>query len=154
MPQQLVVTGGALLVMGVFALFFRLTTIGRAMQATADNPRAARLVGIRVEHVHMLAFAVGAAIAGAGATLMAPLTLLYPDIGFGLFIKGFAAAVLGGLTSLPGALVGGLAIGITEALAAGYIHSSFLEVSAFIAIMATLVIRPRGLLGGPPPRRA
>jgi branched-chain amino acid transport system permease protein len=154
LPQQLVVTFGALGVMGLFALFFRLTTIGKAMQATADNPKAARLVGIRVEHVHMLAFAVGAAIAGAGATLMAPITLLYPDIGFSLFIKGFAAAVLGGLTSLPGALVGGIAIGVTEALAAGYIHSSFLEVSAFIAIMATLVLRPRGLMGGPPPRRA
>ena len=154
LPQQLVVTAGALAVMGAFALFFRLTTIGKAMQATADNPRAARLVGIRVEHVHLLAFAVGAAVAGAGATLMAPLTLLYPDIGFMLFIKGFAAAVLGGLTSLPGALVGGLAIGVVEALAAGYIHSSFLEVSAFVAIMATLLLRPRGLMGGPPPRRA
>jgi branched-chain amino acid transport system permease protein len=154
LPQQLVVTAGALAVMGLFALFFRLTTIGKAMQATADNPRAARLVGIRVERIHLLAFAVGAAIAGAGATLMAPLTLLYPDIGFMLFIKGFAAAVLGGLTSLPGALVGGLAIGVVEALAAGYIHSSFLEVSAFVAIMATLVLRPRGLMGGPPPRRA
>jgi branched-chain amino acid transport system permease protein len=154
LPQQLVVTAGALAVMGAFALFFRLTTIGKAMQATADNPRAARLVGIRVEHVHLLAFAVGAAVAGAGATLMAPLTLLYPDIGFMLFIKGFAAAVLGGLTSLPGALVGGLAIGVVEALAAGYIHSSFLEVSAFVAIMATLLLRPRGLMGGPSPRRA
>jgi branched-chain amino acid transport system permease protein len=149
-----VVTAGALAVMGAFALFFRLTTIGKAMQATADNPRAARLVGIRVERIHMLAFAVGSAVAGAGAALMAPITLLYPDIGFMLFIKGFAAAVLGGLTSLPGALLGGLAIGVVEALAAGYIHSSVQEVSAFVAIMATLVLRPRGLMGGPPPRRA
>jgi branched-chain amino acid transport system permease protein len=154
LPQQLVVTAGALAVMGAFALFFRLTTIGKAMQATADNPRAARLVGIRVERIHMLAFAVGSAVAGAGAALMAPITLLYPDIGFMLFIKGFAAAVLGGLTSLPGALLGGLAIGVVEALAAGYIHSSVQEVSAFVAIMATLVLRPRGLMGGPPPRRA
>jgi branched-chain amino acid transport system permease protein len=154
LPQQLVVTAGALAVMVAFALFFRLTTIGKAMQATADNPRAARLVGIRVERIHMLAFAVGSAVAGAGAALMAPITLLYPDIGFMLFIKGFAAAVLGGLTSLPGALLGGLAIGVVEALAAGYIHSSVQEVSAFVAIMATLVLRPRGLMGGPPPRRA
>lgn len=154
LPQQLVVTAGALAVMGCFALFFRLTPVGKAMQATADNPKAARLVGIRVERIHMLAFGVGAAVAGAGAALMAPITLLYPDIGFNLFIKGFAAAVLGGLTSLPGALVGGLAIGIVEALAGGYIHSSVLEVSAFVAIMATLILRPRGLMGGPPPRRA
>ena len=72
------------------------------MQATADNNKAARLVGLRVERVHMFTFGVSAAIAGAVATLMAPLTLLYPDIGFGIFIKGFAAAVLGGLTSIPG----------------------------------------------------
>ncbi len=154
LPQQLVVTAGALAVMGAFALFFRFTTMGKAMQATADNPKAARLVGIRVENIHMLAFAVGSAVAGAGAALMAPVTLLYPDIGFMLFIKGFAAAVLGGLTSLPGALLGGLAIGVVEALAGGYIDSSAIEVSAFVAIMATLILRPRGLLGGPPPRRA
>jgi branched-chain amino acid transport system permease protein len=154
LPQQLVVTAGAFAVMGAFALFFRFTTVGKAMQAAADNPKAARLVGIRVERIHMLAFAVGSAVAGAGAALMAPVTLLYPDIGFMLFIKGFAAAVLGGLTSLPGALLGGLAIGVVEALAGGYIASSAIEVSAFVAIMATLILRPRGLLGGPPPRRA
>lgn len=154
LPQQLVVTAGAFAVMGAFALFFRFTTVGRAMQATADNPKAARLVGIRVERIHMLAFAVGSAVAGAGAALMAPVTLLYPDIGFMLFIKGFAAAVLGGLTSLPGALLGGLAIGVVEALAGGYVDSAAIEVSAFVAIMATMILRPRGLLGGPPPRRA
>jgi branched-chain amino acid transport system permease protein len=84
---------------------------------------------------------------------MAPLTLLYPDIGFALFIKGFAAAVLGGLTSLPGAVVGGVAVGVIEALAAGYIHSSFLDVSAFVVIMAVLVLKPTGLLGGARLRR-
>ena len=86
-PQQLVVLAGAAIVMSVFAVFFRMTRVGKTMQATADNPKAARLVGVRVERVHMLAFGVGAAVAGAGAVLMAPITLLYPDIGFSLFIK-------------------------------------------------------------------
>jgi branched-chain amino acid transport system permease protein len=153
-PQQLVVLAGAAIVMGVFALFFRLTRVGKTMQATADNPKAARLVGVRVEQVHMLAFGVGAAVAGAAAVLMAPITLLYPDIGFSLFIKGFAAAVLGGLNSMPGALLGGLIIGVIESLAGGYIGTSFLEVSAFVVIMVTLIFRPSGLLGSITVRRA
>lgn len=153
-PQQLVVLAGAAIVMGVFALFFRLTRIGKTMQATADNPKAARLVGVRVEQVHMLAFGVGAAVAGAAAVLMAPITLLYPDIGFSLFIKGFAAAVFGGLNSMPGALLGGIVIGVIESLAGGYIGTSFLEVSAFVVIMLTLIVRPRGLLGTLAVRRA
>ncbi|BBK41497.1 branched-chain amino acid ABC transporter permease [Allostella vacuolata] len=146
-PQQLAVLGGAILVMLLFAAFFRLTRAGKMMQATADNSKAATLVGIQTARIYTLSFGTGAAIAAAAAVLMAPLTLLYPDMGFAFFIKGFAAAVLGGLTSLPGAVLGGLSIGIIEALAGGYIHSSFIEVSAFIVIMFVLVVRPTGLLG-------
>jgi branched-chain amino acid transport system permease protein len=146
-PQQLAVLAGAIVVMLAFAAFFRLTRAGKMMQATADNSKAATLVGIRTERIYTLSFGTGAAIAAAAAVLMAPLTLLYPDMGFAFFIKGFAAAVLGGLTSLPGAVLGGLTIGIVEALAGGYIHSSFIEVSAFVVIMLVLVVRPTGLLG-------
>ena len=153
LPQQLVVVAGALAVLVAFAGFFRLTRMGRMMQATADNARAATLVGIRTDRVYMLTFAVGGAVAAAAAALMAPLTLLYPDIGFALFIRGFAAAVLGGLTSLPGAVLGGVCVGIIEQLAGGYIHSSFLDVSAFVVIMGVLVLKPTGLLGGPRLRR-
>lgn len=146
-PQQLAVMAGAIVIMVVFAAFFRLTRAGKMMQATADNAKAATLVGIRIDRIYLLSFGTGAAIAAAAAVLMAPLTLLYPDMGFGFFIKGFAAAVLGGLTSLPGAVLGGFSIGIIEALAGGYIQSSFIEVSAFIVIMIVLVVRPTGLLG-------
>jgi branched-chain amino acid transport system permease protein len=146
-PQQLAVLAGAIVIMAAFAAFFRLTRAGKMMQATADNAKAATLVGIRIDRIYMLSFGTGAAIAAAAAVLMAPLTLLYPDMGFAFFIKGFAAAVLGGLTSLPGAVLGGITIGVIEALAGGYIHSSFIEVSAFIVIMFVLVVRPTGLLG-------
>jgi len=146
-PQQLLVLAGAIVIMLVFAAFFRLTRAGKMMQATADNAKASTLVGIRVDRIYMLSFGTGAAIAAAAAVLMAPLTLLYPDMGFSFFIKGFAAAVLGGLTSLPGAVVGGVAIGVIEALAGGYLHSSFIEVSAFIVIMFVLIARPTGLFG-------
>jgi branched-chain amino acid transport system permease protein len=145
-PQQIAVLAGAIVIMLMFAAFFRLTRAGKMMQATADNAKASRLVGIRIDRIYMLSFGTGAAIAAAAAVLMAPLTLLYPDMGFSFFIKGFAAAVLGGLTSLPGAVLGGFCIGIIEALAGGYISSSFMEVSAFIVIMFVLVLRPTGLL--------
>ncbi len=145
-PQQLAVLAGTLIIMLVFAAFFRLTRAGKMMQATADNARAARLVGIRTDHIYTLAFGTGAAIAGAAAVLTAPLTLLYPDIGFTFFLKGFAAAVLGGLTSLPGAVLGGLIVGVVESLAGGYIHSSVMELSPFIVIMIVLVFKPTGLL--------
>jgi len=152
-PQQLAVLAGAIVIMVAFAAFFQLTRAGKMMQATADNAKAATLVGIRIDRIYMLSFGTGAAIAGAAAVLMAPLTLLYPDMGFSFFIKGFAAAVLGGLTSLPGAVLGGISIGIVEALAGGYLHSSFIEVSAFIVIMFVLVVRPTGLLGSTGLRR-
>ena len=76
-----------------------------------------------------------------------------PDIGFAFFLKGFAAAVLGGLTSLPGAVLGGLIVGIAESLAGGYIHSSVMELSPFLVIMVVLVLRPTGLLGARAARR-
>ncbi len=147
MSQQLVVLGAACAVMIVFALFFKLTRAGRFMQATADNPKAAKLVGLRTDRVYMYTFGVGSAVAAAAAVLMAPLTLLYPDIGFMLFIKAFAAAVLGGLTSIPGAVVGGFLIGIIEQLAAGYLHTAMQEVAAFIVIMIVMIFIPTGLFG-------
>src|ERR1700730_5590598 len=121
-PQQMAALAGAIVIMLVFGAFFRFTRAGKIMRATADNSKAATLVGISIENVYTLAFGTGAAIAAAAAVLAAPLTLLYPDMGFAFFIKGFAAAVLGGLTSLPGAVLGGFCIGIIEALAGGYIN--------------------------------
>lgn len=148
MSQQLVVLGASFLVMIGLFVFFRFTRAGKFMQASADNPKAARLVGLRVDRIYMYTFGVGAAIAGISATLMAPLTLLYPDMGFIFFIKGFAAAVLGGLASIPGAIVGGILIGVTEQLAAGYIQTSLQEVAAFVVILFALVFVPNGLFGG------
>jgi branched-chain amino acid transport system permease protein len=152
-PQQLAVLAGTVTILLLFTAFFRLTRAGKMMQATADNARAAALVGIRIDRVYTLAFGVGAAIAAAAAVLTAPLTLLYPDIGFAFFLKGFAAAVLGGLSSLPGAVLGGLIVGIAESMAGGYIHSSVTELSPFLVIMAVLVLRPSGLLGARQARR-
>jgi branched-chain amino acid transport system permease protein len=78
---------------------------------------------------------------------MAPLTLLYPDVGFVLFIKGLAAAVLGGITSIPGAVVGGFLLGLIEQVAAGYVHSSIQDLVPFLVIMFALIFLPTGLFG-------
>jgi branched-chain amino acid transport system permease protein len=145
-PQQMVALAGAIAIMLTFAAFFRFTRVGKMMRAAAENPKAARLAGINIKKVYTLAFGTGAAIAAAASVLAAPLTLLYPDMGFAFFIKGFAAAVLGGLTSLTGAVVGGLLVGIVESMAGGYVHSSVTEVAPFIMIMIALIVCPTGIL--------
>jgi branched-chain amino acid transport system permease protein len=146
-PQQLVVLAGALVCMGLFTAFFTATRTGKMMQATAENAKAARLVGIRVDRVYAFTWGVGAATAAAAAVLMAPLTFVYPDVGSPLLVKAFAAAVLGGFGSLPGAVLGGFSIGLIENLAGGYINTSFTDISAFLVIMLVLIVRPTGFFG-------
>lgn len=154
LPQQLVVLASAVALMVVFGLFFRYSMAGKMMEATAQNQTAAYLVGIRVKDVYTLTWGASAALAGAAAVLMAPLTLLTPDIGLTLLLKAFAATILGGLGSMLGAVIGGILVGVSESLAGGYIDTAFQEVSSFIVIIAVLVIRPTGLLGGAKVRRA
>jgi branched-chain amino acid transport system permease protein len=147
LPQQLVVLGAAVAMMIGFAIFFRRSLAGKMMQATAENPTAAFLVGIRVERVYTWTWGAGAAVAGAAAVLMAPLTLLSPDVGTNLLLKAFAATILGGLGSMPGAVVGGFIVGVTESLAGGYINTAFQEISSFVVIILVLILRPSGLFG-------
>lgn len=154
LPQQLVVLGAAILFMLAFAIFFRRTRAGKVMQATSENSTACYLVGIKVEQVYTWTWGVGAAVAGAAAVLMAPLTLLSPDIGTNLLIKAFAATILGGLGSMPGAVVGGFLVGLIESLASGYIDTSLQEIAAFVVIMVVLVFMPSGLFGVYGQRRA
>ncbi len=154
LPQQLIVLAGAVSLMAIFGLFFRYTTVGKMMEATAQNQTAAYLVGIRVKDVYTWTWGASAAVAGAAAVLMAPLTLLTPDIGLNLLLKAFAATILGGLGSMMGAVVGGLIVGVSESLAGGYISTALQEVSSFIVIVAVLVIKPTGLFGGYKARRA
>ena len=154
LPQQLIVLGSAIVLIAAFGLFFRFTTVGKMMEATAQNRTAAYLVGIRVKDVYTLTWGASAALAGAAAVLMAPLTLLTPDMGLTLLLKAFAATILGGLGSMTGALIGGFLVGLSESLAGGYIDTAFQEVSSFIVIIAVLVVRPIGLFGAKAVRRA
>lgn len=145
--QSLWVLGiGAILVVGL-VLFFTKTLIGKAILATSMNKEAARLVGIRTQLVLMLAFMVSALLGSVAGVVVAPITFTSYDIGIMLGLKGFVAAAIGGLGSGVGAVVGGLLLGVVEAMAAGYISSDYKDAVAFSMILVVLFFMPRGLFG-------
>ncbi|NVD35276.1 branched-chain amino acid ABC transporter permease [Marinobacter lutaoensis] len=145
--QSLWVLGiGAVLVVAL-VLFFTRTLIGKAILATSMNKDAARLVGIRTQMVLMLAFMVSALLGAIAGVVVAPITFTSYDIGIMLGLKGFVAAAIGGLGSGLGAVVGGLLLGIVEAMAAGYISSDYKDAVAFSMILVVLFFMPRGLFG-------
>jgi len=139
---------GVALALALYA-FLRHTWIGLALRAVTQNPEVARLMGIPVDRVQMLAWAIGVGLGAIAGILAAPLIYLEPNAMLELMIKGFAAAVLGGMTSLPGAVVGGLILGVAENLIAAYIATELKTPFAFALIVAVLSVRPAGLLGRP-----
>ena len=147
LPQSLWVIAGALAVFAGLWLFFTRTLTGKAILATANNRLAAALVGINTNWVMTLSFALSAGIGALAGVLVTPITLTSYDVGIALALKGFAAAILGGMGNPFGALIGGLILGLLESLTAGYISSSYKDAAAFIVILALLFLRPQGLFG-------
>ena len=142
--QGLVIFGVAIVIMVIFFSFFRFAKLGKAMRAVSMNEKAASLIGINFNLIYAFVWGISAALGGAAGILIAPVILIHPDMGI-IAIKAFAAAIIGGFTSLPGAIVGGFLIGLAENLVGVYISTNMMEVTPFILIMATLVIRPGGL---------
>jgi len=122
--------------------------MGKAMRACSYNPRAARLVGIPAARMVQLSFGLSAALGAGAGILIAPLTLGVYDMGTMLGLKGFSAAILGGLGSLLGGVLGGLLLGVAEALASGFISSGYRDAVAFLILLLVLFLRPQGLVGG------
>lgn len=147
LPQSFWVLGGALLVFAGLFLFFERTLLGKAVLATAANRLAARLVGVDTSFVLALSFGVSAAIGALAGILITPITLTSFDVGTLLALKGFAAAMLGGMGSPFGAVVGGLLLGLLESFAAGTISSAYKDAVAFIVILLVLFAMPQGLFG-------
>ncbi|MCA0849425.1 branched-chain amino acid ABC transporter permease [Salipiger thiooxidans] len=147
LPQSLWVIGGALAVFVGLWIFFTRTLTGKAVLATANNRVAAQLVGINTGWVMTLSFGLSAAIGAFAGVLVTPITLVGYDVGVALALKGFAAAMLGGMGNPKGALVGGLLLGCFEALTAGYLSSQYKEAVAFIVILGVLFVMPQGLFG-------
>ena len=145
--QHLVLGGVAVVCMILFGLFFALTRHGKMMQAVSEDRDAAALVGINVRLVFLWIWALGSLLGGLAGVLMAPIILVYPDMGLSILVKSFAAAVLGGFDSLAGAVVGGLLMGIFEQMLSGYAGTMFQDIAGFSVIILVLLIRPSGLFG-------
>lgn len=137
----------AIVAMLLIYLMFAHTRIGKAMRAVGMNPRAAQIVGIRLSRIRMLVWAMSGLISALAALLITPKVLITPDIAH-IAILAYAAAIVGGFTSLPGAVLGGLIIGVVENLVGLFVSTNAIAVAPFLAILVTLVVRPQGLLGG------
>jgi len=146
-PQYLWVIGFLILITISLSIFFNRTIIGKAMRACADNPDAASLVGINTKNMILLSFALSAAIGAIAGIIVTPIALMEYDRGASLAIKGFGAAILGGLGSFPGAILGGLIMGAIESFGAGLISSAYKDAFALIVLLAVLFLKPSGLLG-------
>jgi branched-chain amino acid transport system permease protein len=146
-PQQIENTLLALGVMAAVFLFLGFTRIGKAMRAVADNPTLASLKGVDPERVARLISLAGMGLAGIGGMLLGLDTSIDPLLGFRAILSVFAAAVVGGLGSIPGAVVGALAIGVAEELSLLALPSTYRSAVGFVAILLFLTFRPRGLLG-------
>ncbi|MFQ5775956.1 MAG: branched-chain amino acid ABC transporter permease [Kiloniellaceae bacterium] len=151
---DLVVTGDALFIcaivailLAVFFLVFYRTTVGTVIQAVYQSERGATLIGVNVRAFHETMWGVGLAMGALGGILIAPISLLHPDLGATFLIRGFAAMTLGGFGSIGGAVVGGLLLGVAEQYFGAYINTALIDITAYLVIVAVLVIRPAGLFG-------
>lgn len=142
------ILASALLIVAM-TVFIEHTKIGQAIRAVAENRDAAVLMGVDVRSIPLIVFALSTALGVAAGVMVGMLFAIAPGIGEGLVIKGFAVLILGGLGSMPGAILGGIVLGITESLAAGFVSSAYKDVIAFVVMIVVLLVRPQGLLGRP-----
>ncbi len=142
--ENIVIILGTLLLCGFLFLFFKFSRMGIAMQAVSQNQLAAYYLGVPVKRIYSLVWALSAIISAVAGILIAPVSLISPLMGF-IGIKAFAAAIVGGFGSLPGAIIGGLIIGIVEQFAGLYLPTGFSDVSAYVVLLLMLLIRPQGI---------
>lgn len=145
MEHVVIIAVTALLILALY-LLFKHTKIGIAMQATSQNQLAAFYMGIPVRRINMLVWGISAAVSACAGLLLAPITFVHANMGF-IGLKAFPAAVVGGFGSIPGALVGGLIIGVVETLAGFYLPEGFKDIAAYIVVLIMLAVKPNGLFG-------
>ena len=144
--EQMVVIGATAVLCAVLALMFKYTKIGIAMQASSQNQLAAYYMGIPVQRINGLVWALASAVAAIAGILLAPITFVHANMGF-IALKAFPAAVVGGFGSLPGAIVGGLIIGIVESMAGFFLPEGFKDIAAYVVVLVMLMVKPNGLFG-------
>jgi len=145
--QRLLVLGASLVIFWALHRFVARTRAGRAMRAMSQNREACAVVGVDVQRVAMVTFALSAGLAAAAATLVSPLFNIFPDMGTGLTLKAFAAVVAGGFGYVNGAIAASFLIGVVEALAGSYLSYAYKDAIAFLVMIAVLLWRPQGLFG-------
>lgn len=146
-PQTLWVIGLMVVAVIIVDLFFRRSRHGKAILAASSNPMAAQLFGISIKTVLRLSFALSALLGALAGVLVTPLTLTSYDSGLALGIKGFSAAIIGGMGNGLGAVVGGVLLGLTESMAAGYLSSSYKDLIALLLILGVMLLAPNGIFG-------
>jgi len=144
--QQVAVIVMTAALVAVLYFFFRFSKLGVAMQATSQNQLAAAYMGIPVRRVNMMIWGLSAGVAAFAGILLAPATFVHSNMGF-IGLKAFPAAVVGGFGSVPGAIVGGLIIGLVEAFAGRYMPEGFKDIAAYVVVLAVLMIKPSGIFG-------
>jgi branched-chain amino acid transport system permease protein len=144
--ENVVIIAATILLCAVLYLFFRFSRIGIAMQAASQNQLAAYYMGIPVRRLNGFIWAISAAVAALAGVLLAPITFVHVNMGF-IGLKAFPAAVVGGFGSLPGAIVGGLVIGVVESLSGVYLPEGFKDVAAYVVVLVMLMVKPTGLFG-------
>jgi len=144
---RLYVILSAVALVTAMTLFVERTKTGQAIRAVAENRDAAILMGVNVKTIPLVVFAISTVLGVAAGVMVGSLFAIAPGVGEGLVVKGFAVLILGGLGSIPGAVVGGVVLGVTEALAAGFISSAYKDVIAFVVMITVLLVRPQGLMG-------
>lgn len=145
--QRLIIILATIVVMIALQLFIKRTSLGVALEATAQNHEGAMLCGIRVTWIGMMAFFIGTGLAGVAGVLIAPTQMILPSMGFGPLVIAFAVVMFGGVGSLPGAVVASVVVGLVESLASGYISATYSLVFVFAIMIVTLLLLPRGLMG-------
>jgi branched-chain amino acid transport system permease protein len=143
--QLVVIAFTTVLCLGLFAMF-KYSKLGIAMQASSQNQLAAYYMGIPVQSLNGLVWGLAAGVAAVAGLLLAPITFVHANMGF-IGLKAFPAAVVGGFGSLPGAIVGGLVIGIVESLSGFYLPEGFKDIAPYIVVLLMLVLKPNGLFG-------
>jgi len=146
--QSLWIWGTLAVVLVGLYFFFERTLVGKALRACAINRRAAELMGINPSRMSLLSFAMAAALGAIGGVVLSPATRPIYDMGLKLGLKGFIAAIMGGMVSSPGAVVGGILLGVLENVAAGVTRAGFKDIFAFVVLILILFFRPQGIIGG------
>jgi len=145
--QRLFVIIATLFLIVLLSFIVQKTPLGRNMRAVAQDKRAAALVGINVYRVNTITFTLGSALAAAAGALLGPLFVVSPTMGTVPILKAFVVIILGGMGSIPGAILGGYLLGVVESLGAGYMSSKYMDLYAFVVLVLVLSFRPQGLMG-------